>query len=149
MAGAGIGTSADLFGTIAPFITGATQATGLGTETVGGTQLAHMRVPIFAGSLMGLGGSSTPGEAPIGYADIWIDPTTKYIHRLTANVDLTDLLAAFMPPAPTPGPGEATPTPLPEFKFNLDMSISAHNEPVTIETPPVPATPTPATDASP
>jgi hypothetical protein len=125
----------NLFGTVARFASGINSATVLGTETVGGKQTTHYNVPIYLGNLMGTGGSTTPGETPLGSADVWIDPSTKLVQRLNLNVDLTDLLNAFSSFMPTVGPNEPSPTPFPPVKITATMDLSNFGQSVTITAP--------------
>src|SRR5262249_38305648 len=95
----------NIFGTIARFASGINSATALGDDTIGGHTVKHYSVPIYLGNLMGTGGSTTPGESPIGTAELWIDPSTKLVQRLKLNLDLTDLIRAFAGSfGPTVGP---------------------------------------------
>jgi hypothetical protein len=84
-----------------------------------------------------------PGVPPIGYADIWIDPAKKYVHRLTIRVDTEGFYDALRERVPTPAPGIPTLLPRPQVKFEVDITILRHNQPVSITAPLVPATATP------
>jgi len=92
-------------------------------------------VPIYLSNLMGAGGSTTPGEASIGTADLWIDPSSKLVQRLNLNLDLTDLINAFSSFAPTVGPDQPSPTPFPPVKIAATMDLSNFGQSTTITAP--------------
>jgi len=116
--------ASNIFGLVGRFAAGINTANRVGTESVDGFIVTHYNVPMFLGNLMGAGGSTTPGETPLGYADLWIDPTTKLVHRLAFKLDLTDLMSAASAfTGPTLVPGAPTPTPIPPIVINADVGL--------------------------
>ncbi|HMA35548.1 MAG TPA: hypothetical protein VKY74_13865, partial [Chloroflexia bacterium] len=114
----------NIFGTLGRFAAGVNSASVIGDETVGGHSTKHYNVPLFLGNLMGTGGSTTPGESPLGSADVWIDPSSQLIQKMAVKLDLTDLMRGFQSLAPTPGPGQPSPTPFPPLVVDLKMDLS-------------------------
>jgi hypothetical protein len=117
-------------------LTGAgTQYHDVGQETIDGVQTRHFVGEIGTASMMG-GSGDTSGmpDLQIGSVNLWIDPSTKYIHKMTLNVDLAALLnlmsAAFSQLAGTPEPGTPTATPLPtSLKMDIQITVSKPNDP--------------------
>ncbi len=114
----------NIFGLIGRFASGINSATVVGPDTVDGVAVTHFAVPVYLGNLMGTGGSTTPGETPLGTADLWIDPATKLVHRLDLHLDLTDLMRAFTAFGPTVGPNQPSPTPLPPVRIAVTLALS-------------------------
>ncbi|MGI8587930.1 MAG: hypothetical protein ACR2M0_09635 [Chloroflexia bacterium] len=133
---------------LAGFVSGINSANKVGSETISGTQTTRYNVPVFLGNLMGSGGSTTPGEQPLGYANVWIDPGTKLIHRLNAHIDLTDVMRSFAAlGGPTPNPALPSPTPLPPVVIDMNVELSDFGKAVEIAapanaTPAIPGVPT-------
>jgi hypothetical protein len=128
--------ASNLFGLLGRFAAGINTTNKVGTESINGIVVTHYNVPLFLGNLMGTGGSTTPGETPLGYADVWIDPTTKLTHRLAVRLDLTELMQVGTSLlGPTPVPGAPTPTPLPPVVITGNMDLKDFNKPVTITAP--------------
>ncbi|HUS14809.1 MAG TPA: hypothetical protein VM536_07290 [Chloroflexia bacterium] len=132
--------STNLFGSLSRFASGVNSAELLGTETVRGKPTAHYKVPLFLGNLLGTGGSTTPGETPLGYADMWIEPDAKQIDKMTVNLDLTDLIRSFSALAPTVGPDQPSPTPFPPVQIDMKIDLSNFGQVPDI-TPPADARP--------
>jgi hypothetical protein len=127
--------ASNIFGTLGRFAAGVNAANIVGPDTVNGKSVTRYNVPLYLGNLMGTGGSTTPGETPIGYADVWIDPSTQLVHRLTAKLDLTDLIRGFAAFMPTVGPDQPSPTPFPPIVIDADMQLSAFGQAVDISAP--------------
>ncbi len=128
--------ASNLFGLLGRFAAGINTANRVGTESINGFTVTHYNVPLFLGNLMGTGGSTTPGETPLGYADVWIDPTSKLVHRLAFKLDLTELMsagAAFL--GPTQVPGAPTPTPIPPVVINANVDLKDFGKPVQFTAP--------------
>src|SRR5689334_7065937 len=135
----------NIFGTFARFASGVTTASVIGTDPGKGT---HYQVPIYLGNLMGTGGSTTPGETPLGNADVWIDPSDGLIHSMKIKLDLTDLVQAFAGLGPTPVPGAPTATPIPPIVIDMQADLSNFGK-VSDITAPVGARPAPGGTATP
>jgi hypothetical protein len=135
----------NIFGMLARFATGVTSATVIGPDPGKGT---HYQVPIYLGNLMGTGGSTTPGETPLGNADIWIDPADGLIHSMMIKLDLTDLVQAFAGLGPTAVPGAPTATPIPPIVIDMQAQLSKFGQVGEI-TAPAGARPAPGSTATP
>ncbi|MDQ2806285.1 MAG: hypothetical protein M3Z04_05110, partial [Chloroflexota bacterium] len=130
--------ASNIFGLVGRFAAGINTANKVGTESVDGFTVTHYNVPLFLGNLMGTGGSTTPGETPLGYADLWLDPTTKLVHRLAFKLDLTDLMSAASAfTGPTLVPGAPTPTPIPPIVITADVGLKDFGKPVQFTKPTV------------
>jgi len=116
-------------------------------ETINGVSTKHFTFKMDAASMMrAQGGTDTlpPGmqDVSFGGGGFWIDPQTKYLHKLDMTIDFAGLMkfmfdamaAAF---GGTPTPGGEQPTPTPAVNINISVTISKHNDPsITIPTVP-------------
>ncbi len=137
-------SNADLLSSLSPLLAGMTQLQDAGTATVDGTSTRHFIGTIDAGALMGGDTGSVPGAATmsLGSTELWIDPSTKYVRRLSMNLDLAPfirlLTGMFAGLEPSPGPGTPTATPIPDtMSFKVDLTISKPND-SSITIPPAP-----------
>ncbi len=145
-----ITSSPNLFGDMAPLLEGGTEFMSLGQDTMNGVTVRHFQGTLDAAAMMG-GGAPTAGgpSMSLGTFDLWIDPSTKYIHKMALNLDLAPFIRLMMGMfgglAGTPGPGTPTPTPLPTtMPLVLNVVVSKHNDPsITIPNPPADAVPAP------
>jgi hypothetical protein len=134
----------------------ATGFTELGTETMHGVSTRHFAYKLDMSQMGDL--SSSPevaqmmqGLPPLGGGEIWIDPATKYVHKMTMDVDMgplmqlfTQMLAGAFAGTPEPGTPTATPMAIPSLKFTIGMSFSKHNDPsITVPEPPAGSTSAP------
>ena len=111
----------------------------LGDDTVNGKKVRHFAFSLDAAKMMGDSSGDLAkqagGELPsLGGGQIWVDPQTKYMHRISVQLDfafLIKMLADAMTAAfgGTPTPGGPTPTALPASDFEITMNISKHNDP--------------------
>lgn len=125
-----------------------TAYTNAGSETLDGvsTQQWTFNLDLMK-MLQGSGGGTNiqlpAGLPPLGTGAIWIDPSTKYTHRIQMNMDMSALLGAMasvMAGLTTPVPG-ASPTvastPLPTMNFDITLNVSKQNDPtIKINLPP-------------
>ena len=116
-------------------------------ETINGVTTKHFTFKMDAESMMRAQGgteSLPPGmqDVSFGSGGFWIDPQTKYLHKMDMTIDFAGLMkfmfdamaAAF---GGTPTPGGEQPTPTPALNINISVTISHHNDPsITIPTVP-------------
>jgi hypothetical protein len=95
----------------------------LGEETINGTTTRHFSFSLTA---EGMGGGDTMGMGtmpPLGGGEVWVDPKTRYIHKVTMSVDLGPMMGmigqAMESMMGTPTPGGPTATPFPSIKFDI------------------------------
>jgi len=141
---------ANLADSLAPLLNAGTQFMAVGDETLNGVSTRHFVGQIDAAALMGGAGGGTGVPAmSLGSVQLWIDPSTKYLHKLSLDLDLAPFLrlmmGAFSGLIGTPGAGTPSPTPLPaSMKISLTATFSKHNDPaVTVPAPPTDALPAP------
>jgi hypothetical protein len=109
-----------------------------GDESMDGVTVSHFTGDVDAGKMSG--GATVPGMPSLGTTSLWIDPQTKFLHKLSMDVDLGaaikmmgDMAQAL---AGTPTPGGPTATPMPPMKFKIEMTISKQNDPsLSVPTP--------------
>jgi hypothetical protein len=143
---------ANLMNGLGPLLDGSA-FTDQGQEIMNGVSARHFVGNIDIGQLMGsAAGPAGPQGQVLGTISLWIDPKTRYVHKLIVDVDLAPLLKllaeAFAGIEGTPGPGTPTATPVPaSLRFNIALAISKHNDP-SISVPAVPADAVPASTAT-
>lgn len=107
-------------------------------ETINGVSTKHFTYDLDVSKMMGSADTSAlpPGMANIGKlggGDLWIDPNTKYLHRMGINLDFSKLMEllsqAFSALGGTPTPGGVEPTPMPALNINVLINLSKQNDP--------------------
>jgi len=103
-----------------------------------GVSVSHYTGDVDAGKMSG--GAAVPGMPSLGTTSLWIDPQTKFLHKLSMDVDLGGAFKAMSDMAQalagTPTPGGETATPIPSMKFKVEMTISKQNDPsLSVPTP--------------
>jgi len=132
---------ANVLGSLSSFTNAGANYRNVGTETLDGVSTTHFVGTIEAGKMAGTEGLSALGNIPsLGDISVWIDPQTKYIHKLDMNLDLSTFMSAIAGNAEalqgTATPGGPTATALPSLKFIINMTVSKPNDPsITIPTP--------------
>jgi hypothetical protein len=116
-------------------------------ETINGVSTKHYTFKMDAASMMRAqgGAESLPPnmqDVSFGGGGFWIDPQTKYLHKLDMTIDFAGLMkfmfdamaAAF---GGTATPGGEQPTPTPAVNITISVTISKHNDPsITVPTVP-------------
>lgn len=133
-----------------------TNVRDLGKETVNGVSTRHFSFSVDVSRSMGASEETKKAMGgiipPIGNGEIWIDPSTKYIHRVNIALDMGVLMSAIskMMEAAlgTPGPGTPTATVLPSINLDMKLNINKHNDP-SISVPDAPAVGASPTNAQP
>jgi len=117
----------------------------LGEDDINGATTRHFSFEITAGQSGQIPGdvsASLGNIPPLGGGEVWVDPKTRYVHRLNVSLDLGPLMdmmgRAIEMMAGTPTPGGPTATPFPSIKFDMQMDIARHNDP-SIKVPDAPA----------
>jgi hypothetical protein len=117
-------------------LTTASNYRDLGEDNINGATTRHFSFEITAGGASGMPQEvmGTMGNIPpLGGGEVWVDPDTKYVHRLIVSLDLGPMMdmmtRAIEMMAGTPTPGGPTATPFPAIKFDMQMDISRHNDP--------------------
>ncbi|HMA36633.1 MAG TPA: LppX_LprAFG lipoprotein [Chloroflexia bacterium] len=149
----------NILSSLGPLLTAGTTYMNVGQETLDGVSTTHFTGAVDPGKMMGgsSGGPSMSGMGSLGTVGLWVDPQTKYLHKVSMDLDLGPFLKAMMGAfaglIPTPGPGTPTATAIPaSLKFKIEVNISQQNDPaVTVPPPPAGAVtaPTATTGAAP
>jgi hypothetical protein len=132
---------ANVLGSLSTFTSAGANYRNVGTETLDGVSTTHFVGTIEAGKMAGAEGLGALGNIPsLGDINVWIDPQTKYIHKLDMNLDLSTFMGAIAGIAEalqgTPTPGGPTATPVPSLKFVVNLTVSKQNDPsISIPTP--------------
>ncbi len=116
-------------------------------ETLDGVSTRHFTFKMDAESMMREQGGTDQlppnmQNVSFGGGGFWIDPNTKYLHKLDLSLDigglmkfLFDAMSAAFGGTATPGGEQATPTPA--VNININVVITKHNDPsITIPTVP-------------
>lgn len=135
---ADITSDANVVESLGPFLEAGSNFKKSGDESMDGVSVSHFTGDVDAGKMSG--GAAVPGMPSLGTTSLWIDPQTKFLHKLSMDVDLgaaframSDMAQAL---AGTPTPGGETATPIPSMKFKVEMTISKQNDPsLSVPTP--------------
>jgi hypothetical protein len=103
-----------------------------GTETRDGRALAHYNIPLYRGNMVITDPPTLPppGESPLGYADVWLDPATHLIYAATMRADYG--AAQAVPGAPAPSLAGAPPA---DNLIIASLHLTALGTPVPIVAP--------------
>ncbi len=116
-------------------------------ETLDGVSTRHFTFKMDAASMMREQGGTDQlppnmQNVSFGGGGFWIDPSTKYLHKLDLSLDvgglmkfLVDVMSAAFGGTATPGGAPETPTPA--VNINISVQITKHNDP-SITVPNVP-----------
>jgi LppX/LprAFG-like lipoprotein len=132
---------ANVVGSLSTFTNAGANYRNVGTETLDGVSTTHFAGTIEAGKMQGAEGLGALGNVPsLGTVNVWIDPQTKYIHKLDMNLDLSTFMEAINGISEalqgTPTPGGPTATAVPSLKFAVNLTVSKPNDPsITVPTP--------------
>ena len=132
---------ANVLASVSTFTAAGTAYRNVGTETIDGVSTTHFVGTIDAGKMSGAEGLGVLGNVPpLGDISVWIDPQTKYVHKLDMNVDLGTFMETMAGVEQallgTATPGGPTATAVPSLKFVINMTVSKQNDPsISIPTP--------------
>ncbi len=132
---------ANVLASVSTFTAAGTSYRNVGTETIDGVSTTHFVGSIDASKMSGAESLGVLGSVPpLGDISVWIDPQTKYVHKLDMNVDLGTFMQTMAGVVEalqgTATPGGPTATAVPSLKFVINMTVSKQNDPsITIPTP--------------
>jgi hypothetical protein len=132
---------ANVLASVSTFTAAGSAYRNVGTETIDGVSTTHYAGTIDASKMSGAESLGVLGSVPpLGDISVWIDPQTKYVHKLDMNVDLGTFMQTMAGVVEalqgTATPGGPTATAVPSLKFTINMTVSKQNDPsISIPTP--------------